>query len=113
MDFRYTISACVLFGLLLIVVIGCEKSVDVSDPGQTAPVGSTPVSKTDDRDTHYEQLLDKRLELQAKIFKAMELYRTTSQKVHEQRMQLEQLLGNKPTPETIDLFKTPFKTSLT
>lgn len=101
MDFRYTISACVLFGFLLTTMIGCNQPADVTDLGTSA---AAPAPKTDDRDTHYEQLLRKRLEFQAKIFEAMELYRNTSLKVQEQRTQLRQYLGNKPVSDTIELF---------
>ena len=101
MDFRYTISACVLFGFLLTTMTSCNQSADVADPGTLV---TAPAPKTDDRDTHYEQLLRKRLEFQAKIFEAMELYRNTSRKVHDQRTQLRQYLGNKPVSDTIELF---------
>ena len=60
--------------------------------------------QVDDRNVHYEQLLCKRLEFQEKIFEAMDLYRTTSEKVHSQREQLKQYFRDRPVPETIELF---------
>ena len=59
----------------------------------------------DEREAYYEQLLRKRLEFQEKIFEAMELYGTTSQKVHGQRTRLRELLGDKPVSEAIELFQ--------
>jgi hypothetical protein len=44
------------------------------------------------------------LEFQEKIFEAMELYRTTSQRVHAERMILRQHLGDTPVTEAIELF---------
>ena len=99
---HYTVLLC----LLLIAVIGCDRPDEGAITEAPAPMQQAPVSvpQTDDRDTHYDQLLRKRLEFQEKIFEAMELYRMTSQRVHEQRTLLRQYLGDKPVTEAIELF---------
>ena|GEM_PF-2218718 len=99
MYFHYTISTCALFCLLFIAVVGCDQVGDVAAPNTSKPAAQTaePVS-------HYEQLLRKRLDLETKIREAMNLYRTTSQKVRTQRAQLRQSVGNMPVPEAIELF---------
>ena len=60
--------------------------------------------QSNERDTYSEQLLRKRLEVQEKIYEAMELYRATYEKVHEQQTLLRQYLGKQPDSETIELF---------
>ena len=99
---HYTVLLC----LLLIVVIGCDRPDDVapSVPPEQTITPPTPPPPQDDPDAHFEQLLRKRLEFQEKIFEAMELYRSTSQRVHEQRTLLKQYLGDKPVAEAIEQF---------
>jgi len=103
MNFRCPIPACVLFGILLIVMVGCEKPGDVPNPGTPPPPTSVPAPKTDDRDT-YDELFRERLELQEKFAEAMELYQTTSLKIDEQQTEFQNLLGNKSVSEVIELF---------
>ena len=57
-----------------------------------------------DDNTRYERLLRNRLKLQEEIFKALEAYRTISQKVREGRAELQQLLGDKLASEAIEHF---------
>ena len=104
MYIRYSISICILF-CFLFVAVGCDRQSggDVIPPQTSAP-SALPTSKTTDLDTHFGQLQRKRLEFQEKIFEAMELYRTTSQKIREQRTQLKQYLGDKSVSEAIELF---------
>ena len=61
--------------------------------------------KVDEREVQYEHILRKRLEFQERIFAAINLYRETNQKAHEQREKLLEYLGNKPLSEAIELFK--------
>lgn len=93
MYFRYPVSMCLLC-LLLIAVIGCEQIGKVAD------------LKTDKSDTGNQllQLLRQRLELQEKVFEAMDSYRTTTKSVREQRAKFQEYLGNKPELEAIELF---------
>jgi len=96
MYYRYTI----LFCFLLIVAIGSDDR-----PGNVyAQRASEPTPRIDSVNTHYEQLLRDRLEIQEKIFAAMDLYREAAQKVREQEIELMRLLGDKPAGEAIDLF---------
>jgi len=99
MYFRDTISTCVLFCLPFIALVGCDQVGDVA-----APVASRPAAQTAEPVSHYEQLLHKRLDLETKIREAMNLYRTTSQKVRTQRSQLKQSVGDMPVPEAVELF---------
>jgi len=89
-------------------VIGCDRTSDTAPLKATEPTAPVPVPivppKMDDPDAHFEQLLRKRLEFQEKIFEAMELYRSTSQRVYEQRTLLKQYLGDKPVAEAIEQF---------
>ena len=103
---RYTVSAYVLLCLLLIIVVGCGQFDDVTAPpsGEIPPGQKASPPKTNDLDSHHEQLLRKRLEFESKIREAMDLYRSTSQKVREQRTQLKKYLGNKPVQEAVELF---------
>jgi len=94
MNFRYIIAVCVLFCFLIIVTRGCSCSRSGNNAGWKAV----------DLDTHYEQLLCKRLDYEIKIREAINLYRTTSQKVRDQDVQFRQYLGNRSRSETIDLF---------
>ena len=98
MYFHYPISASVLFCLLLVAAVGCGRS---KVPEQGAPTETT---QADTPEMYYEQLLRKRLELQEKIYAAMDLYRETDEKVHEQQVLLRQYLGQQPDKETIELF---------
>ena len=100
MYFRCTVSTCILFSFLCIAVVGCNQPDKVVDQGLPPIIQQN----TDDPGVHYERLLRKRLELQEKIFEAMELYRTTSEVVHEQRTLLMQILGKQPDSETVELF---------
>ena len=84
-----------------------DKLPDISAPRVPEPFPHSPPSgqQVDDRNVqHYEQLLRKRLDFEKKIFEAMELYRTTSQKVYEQRTQLRRYLGDKPISESVEQF---------
>jgi hypothetical protein len=103
---RYPVSTHALLCLLLFIIVGCEQSSDVTVPSSeeipTGQVASPP--KTNDLDSHHEQLLRKRLEFESKIREAMDLYRSTSQKVREQRTQLKKYLGNKSVLEAVELF---------
>ena len=91
--------------------IPAESAPEEPAPAEPKPASPASVAvesaqvQAGDRDTHYEQLLSKRLEFQEKISEAMRLYRTTSHKIHEQRTRLKQYLGDKPVSETIELFK--------
>jgi len=98
MHFQYPISASVLFCLLLVAAVGCGAG---KVPEQGAPTETT---QADSPEMYYEQLLRKRLELQEKIYAAMDLYRETDDKVHEQQVLLRQYLGQQPDEETIELF---------
>jgi len=92
--------------MAFIVVVGCDLPVNVPpsrEPPPLPPPKQPPPS--DDPDTYYEQILRKRLDFEEKIFEAMNLYRSTSQKVYQQRAQLKQYLGDKPVSESIELFR--------
>ena len=99
MSFPNTISTCALFCFLFIAVVGCDQVGDVADP-----VASRPEAQPSEPVSHYEQLLRKRLDLETKIREAMNLYRTTYQKVRTLRTQLKQSVGDMPVPEAVELF---------
>ena len=106
MNFHNTIPARVLFCLLLIVATGCDQTDNSTDiqPIQKGPDSEQTELKLDDVNSRYEQSLRDRLEIEEKIFRAMELYAQISQKVYVQDMELKQLLKGKPIEETINLF---------
>ena len=97
MYLRYTIFACVLLCCLFVM-----RSCSCRTGGDVTP--KTPALKAGDPDAYYEQLVRKRMEFQEKIFEAMDAYRSTSQKVHEQNAKLKQYLGGNPATQTIELF---------
>jgi len=98
MSFRCTVSACVFVCILFVIATGCDRSHDVGDEQPELRI-------KDDADSYYEQIIDKRLRLEEKIFDAMELLRQTGQKTDEQRVLLKGYLGDKPVAETIELFR--------
>ena len=90
----HAIITCFLFCLLFASVIGCEQISGIIN------------LKEDKHDTGKQllQLLRQRLELQEKIFEAMDSYRKTTQKLREQRTQFQQYLGRKSELDAIELF---------
>jgi hypothetical protein len=94
---RHTLLLC-----FLCAVIGCDQFGSPDAPSR--PRQSIPAAQTAEPPSHYEQLLRKRLEFETKIREAMDLYRTTHQKVRTHRAQLKQSVGAMPVPEAIDLF---------
>jgi hypothetical protein len=104
---RYPISTNILLCLLLILLVGCDQSGDVTASGTLTSASNTAelsVRKPAEQESHYEQLLRKRLDFEAKIREAMDLYRTTYQKVRGQRTELKKCAGDMPVPKVIELF---------
>ena len=96
-----------LIGKLFIIAVIVLSTAALSGAQTSTAPGTAPVAATPDTaaiDAHYARMLRERLDIQEKLFGAMELYRDASRRVHVLDAQLVMLLQGRSGLEAIDLF---------